>query len=118
VDRTGKVAGTFFCNGSCQQSAVSGQEKGAGWQKGFRRGEMKKKKTYLLLAACVLIAGCATGPTGPPDVLRRPQTPGGRGVWGEIKVMPTRPGAKQRVLVTYSGKAENTLKTFKSSYLT
>ena len=60
---------------------------------------MKKKQTYLLLAACVLIAGCTTGPTRPPDVLRRPQTPGGRGLWGETKVMPTRPGVEQRVLI-------------------
>lgn len=75
---------------------------------------MKKKKTYLLLAACVLIAGCATGPTGPPDVLRRPQTPGGRGVWGEIKVMPTRPGAKQRVLIVRpSGKTKGYVVLFK-----
>ncbi len=75
---------------------------------------MKKKQTYLLLAACVLIAGCATGPTGPPDVLRRPQTPAGRGVWGETKIMPTRPGVEQRVLIVRpDGKAKGSVLLFR-----
>jgi len=60
---------------------------------------MKKKQTYLLLAACLLFTSCATGP---PDVPRRLQTPGGRGIGGEIVVLPTRPGVKQRVLVVRS----------------
>ena len=57
---------------------------------------MKKKQTYLLLAACLLFTSCAMGP---PDVPRRLQAPGGRGMGGEIVVLPTRPGVKQRVLV-------------------
>ncbi len=60
---------------------------------------MKKKQTYLLLAACLLFTSCATGP---PDVPRRLQTPGGRGIGGKIVVLPARPGVKQRVLVVRS----------------
>ena len=53
-------------------------------------------------------------PTDQPDVLRRPQTPAGRGVWGETKVMPTRPGVEQRVLIVRpDGKAKGSVLLFR-----
>ncbi len=72
---------------------------------------MKKKQTYLLLAACLLFAGCAMGP---PDVLRLSQSSDGKGGKGEMVVLPTRGGVKQPVLIVYpNGRAKGSVLLFR-----
>ena len=54
------------------------------------------KKTFLLLVVWFLMDGYSMGS---PDVPRRSQTPDGKGVWGELVSLPSRPGVQQRILV-------------------